>query len=67
MPVDVTTKEDGSKETTFEFTPGASAIHSSSPSPSPSPSVESPGVDSFDPEEKKHEDMDEVNLRIQSV
>lgn len=67
MPVDVKTKEDGSKETTFEFTSGSSAIHSSPLSSTSSPINTSPI------EENKRDDDDDaaddhgIELKIQSV
>lgn len=60
MPVDVKTKEDGSKETTFEFSSDSSPMHSSPLGMTPSP-INSSDV-AF--EEKKREDEDDAEHGI---
>lgn len=65
MPTSVTTKEDGSKETTFDFSNNANAPHAASPAP-PSP----PSGRNFAAEAKQEEDDGEdlgVELSVRSV
>jgi hypothetical protein len=66
MPVDVRTKEDGSKETTFEFTSNSSAIHSSPLSSTSSPIDMSPIEESKRGEDDAADDHG-IELKIQSV